>query len=66
MEETQNMRLINVWWECDFALVCVAFTARTNVHLMLRRNTCLNYCTKIRFMVTHIFREGNALISWLI
>jgi len=23
-------------FECDFTLVCVAFTARTNVHWMLR------------------------------
>jgi len=33
-------------FECDSALVCAAFT-------------CLNYCGKIRFRVTHIFREGN-------
>jgi len=26
---------------------------------------CLSYCGKIRFMVTHIFRKGNAC-SWLI
>jgi len=25
-----------------------------------RWNTCLNYCGKIKFMVTHIFRERNA------
>jgi len=25
-----------------------------------RWNTCLNYYVKIRFMVTYIFREGNA------
>ena len=31
MEETQKMRLTNVWLECDSVLVCVAFTARTNV-----------------------------------
>jgi len=31
IEEAQKMRLTNVWLECDFVLVCVAFTARTNV-----------------------------------
>jgi len=36
MEETQKMELTNVWLECDFVLVCVAFTARTNVPWMLR------------------------------
>jgi len=61
MEETQKMGLTNAWLECDSAVVCVAFTTRTNVPWMLRNrwNTCLNYCGKIRFMITHIFREGN-------
>jgi len=31
MEEARKMGLTNVWLECDFALVCAAFTARTNV-----------------------------------
>jgi len=31
MEEAQKMRLTNVWLECDYALICVAFTVRTNV-----------------------------------
>jgi len=35
MEEAQKMELINVWLECDSALVCAAFTARTNVSRML-------------------------------
>jgi len=52
MEEAQKMGLTNVWLECDYALVCATFTSRKNV-------TCLNYCGKIRFRVTHIFREGN-------
>jgi len=61
MEEAQKIGLTNVCLECDFALVCVAFTARINVPRMLcnRWNTCLNYCGKIKFRVTHIFREGN-------
>jgi len=56
------MGLTNGWLEYDFALVCAAFTTTTNVSRMLhnRWNTCLNYCGKIRFRVTHIFREGNA------
>ena len=61
MEEAQKLRkmgLTNVWLECDFVLVCAAFTARTNVPWMLRNrwNTCLNFCGTIRFRVTHIFR----------
>ena len=62
MEEAQKMRLTNVWLECDSALVCVVFIVRTNVPWMFRNrwNACLNYCGKIRFTVTHIFREGNA------
>jgi len=61
MEEAQKMRLTNVWLECDFALVCAAFTFWKNVSSMLwnRLSTCLNYCRKIRFRVTHIFCEGN-------
>jgi len=31
MEEVQKMGLTNVWVECDFVLVCAAFTSRTNV-----------------------------------
>jgi len=31
MEEAQKMRLTNVWLECDFALVCAASIAMTNV-----------------------------------
>ena len=62
MEEAKKMGLTNVWLECDSALVCIAFTTRTNVPWMFRNrwNTCLNYCEKIRFRVTHIFRAGNA------
>jgi len=36
MEEAQKMRLTNVWLECDFVLICISFTVRTNVPLMLR------------------------------
>jgi len=55
MEEAQKMGLTNVWLECDYALVCVAFTSRTNVPWMLhnRWNTRLNYCGKMMFRVTH-------------
>jgi len=66
MEETQKMRLTNVWLECDFALVCVAFIARIDVPCMFRNrwNTCLNYCWKIKFRVTHFFvKEMRVLIS---
>jgi len=30
-----------------------------------RWNTCLNYCEKIRFRITHIFREWNAFADKL-
>ena len=66
MEEAQKMGLTNVWLECDSALVCAAFTARTNVHWFRNRwNTCLKYYEKIRFRVTHIFREGNVCANKL-
>jgi len=67
LEEAQKLGLTNVGLECDSALVCVAFTARKNVPWMLRNrwNTCINYCGKIRFRVTHIFREWNACINKL-
>jgi len=60
MEETQ--KITNVWFECNSALVCAAFTAMTNVPWMLRNrwNTCLNYCGKIKFRITHIFHKENA------
>ena len=58
----KKMGLTNVWLECDSALVCAAFTVRTNVPWMLRNrwNTCFNFCGTIRLRVTHIFREGIA------
>jgi len=61
MEEAQRLGLTNVWLECDSALVCAAFTSKVNVPWMLRNqwNSYLNYCEKIRFRVTHIFRKGN-------
>ena len=36
MEGAQKMGLANVWLECDSVLICVAFTARTNVPWMFR------------------------------
>ena len=68
MEEAQKMGLTDVWFECDFILVCVAFTIKINVLWMLRNwwNTCLNYCGKISFMITHIFREGNVCANKLV
>ena len=36
IEEAQKMDLNSLWLECDFASVCVAFTTRTNVPLILR------------------------------
>jgi len=31
IEQAQKMSFTNLWFECDFALVCVAFTDMTNV-----------------------------------
>jgi len=36
LEEAQKLGLTNVWLECDSALVCAAFTVRTNVPWMPR------------------------------
>jgi len=41
MEEAQKMGLTNVWLKCDSTLVCVAFTARTNVPFTARTNVPL-------------------------
>ena len=41
MEEAQKMGLSNVWLECDSALVCAAFIARTNVSWMLHNDGIL-------------------------
>jgi len=64
MEEAQKMMLTNVCLKCDYALVCAAFTTRTNVPWMLRWNTCLNYCGKLG--LGHIFREGYVCADKLI
>jgi len=55
------MSLTKLWFECDSALVCAAFNVMTMVSFMLcnRWNTRLT-CGKIRFMISHIFRGGNA------
>jgi len=54
------MGFTNVWLEYDYALICVAFNARTTVPMLRNQwNTYLNYCDKIKFRVTHIFRERN-------
>ena len=60
MEETQKMGLTNVYLECDSVLVCAAFTDRTNVFWMFRNRWILITMRKIRFWVTHVFREANA------
>jgi len=36
MEEAQKIGLTNVWFKCDPALVCAAFTIRTNLSWMFR------------------------------
>jgi len=69
MEEAQKMRLTNVWLECDYALLCVAFTVRTNVPWILRNrwNTCFNYVEKSSLRLLIFFVQGMCvLISWLI
>jgi len=67
LEEAQKLGLTNVWLECDFGLVCAAFTTRTNVPWMFRNRcyTCLNFCGKIKFRLTHIFCEGNVCVDKL-
>jgi len=65
IKKAQKMGLTSLWLEYDSALVCVAFTTRTNVPWILRNmwKTCLNYYGKIRFRISHIFREGNACVA---
>jgi len=52
LKEAKKIGLTNIWLECDFALICVAFTAKTNVSWDAL-DTYLSYCGKIRFKVTH-------------
>jgi len=69
MEEAQKMGLTSVWLKCDSALVCDAFTARTNVLWMLRNrwNTCLNSVGQSGLGLLIFFVKGiRVLISWLI
>jgi len=58
--EAKKMDFTSLWLECDFTLVGAAFTVRINVSWILRKrlNTCLDYCGKIRFRISHIFHEG--------
>ncbi|XP_068484842.1 uncharacterized protein [Phaseolus vulgaris] len=54
IEQAQKISLTSLWFECDFVLVSVAFTVMTNVPWMFgnRWHTCLNYCGKIRVLLT--------------
>jgi len=65
LKKLKRWVLLVLWLECDYVLVCVAYTAKTNVPWILhnRWNTCLDYCGKIRFKISHIFREGNACVD---
>ena len=60
MEEAQKMGLTNVWLECDSALVCAAFNARTNVPWMLRNRWNALGLQLLIFFV----KEMRVLISW--
>ncbi|XP_068478968.1 uncharacterized protein [Phaseolus vulgaris] len=67
IEEAQEMGLTSLWVGCDFALICAAFTVRTNVPWIIRNrwNIYLNYYGKIRFRISHIFQEGIACANTL-
>jgi len=63
------MGLTNVWIECDSALVCVAFTAKTNVPLMLHNREILVLITMGKSglgLLIFFVKEMCVLISWLI
>ena len=55
----------------DLNVILSWFVLRLLLGLMFREcfvvdeYTCLNYCRKIRFRVTHIFRERNACVDKL-
>jgi len=54
IEEARKMDF-STWFEFDFALVFVVFTAMTNVYWIIRNNwwsKCLDYCEKIRLRLT--------------
>jgi len=53
MEEAQKMGLTNIWFECVFVLVCVAFTTRVMfrvTHIFRKENACANKLTNLRFI----------------
>jgi len=69
IEEAKKMGLTSLWLECDFVLVCAAFTTKTKVHWILRNrwNTCLDYCEKsglgfLAFFVKVLHFLNNLLI----
>ena len=69
LEEAQKLGLIDVWMKCDSDLVCVAFTARTNVHWMFRNRWILVLITVDKSglgLLIFFVKAMRVLISWLI
>jgi len=69
MEETQKMSLTSVWLECDFALVCAAFTAKTDVPgcFVIDETLVLIIVGKSGLGLLIFFVKGMCIqISWLI
>jgi len=70
LEEAQKWGLTNVWLECDFVLVCVAFTARTQMFLgcfVIDGILVLITVEKSSLGLLIFFVKGmRVLISWLI
>lgn len=51
----------NLWLECDSAMVVNAFSNHNIIPWKLRNRweNCLNQVSKMNFLVTHVYREGN-------
>jgi len=62
IEEAKKRGFPGVWLECDSALACAVFNARIDVPFILRNrwNKWLIIVRKIRFRISHTFRDGNA------
>lgn len=57
----------NIWLESDSTIVVHAFKNESLVpwHLKTRWHNCLVLTTRMRFIVSHIFREGNTCADGL-
>ena len=59
IEHGQSSRFSKLWLKCDSSLLCQIFSSPMVVPWSLkgRWRRCIQFCDKIEFKVSHIFRE---------